>query len=128
MRQRTYRFCLSLVNPGVGTSPMTYVTRITLQSGDRVVLDDTVAEIKQFVSRKGAEMTGPHPRPPTECSVPLSKSLTGGTARFPPWSYTIYSRDMVVKGYDSIARALAERTYPASVHVTLELDQVGSVR
>lgn len=107
---------------------MTYLTKITLRSGDRVVLDETVGELKQFVTRKGAELAGPHPRPPTEVSVELPKRLTGDGDRFPSWDYTVYTRDMEVKGYDSIARSMAERSYPSSVQVSIELDQVGSIR
>ncbi len=107
---------------------MAYVTKITLRSGDRVVLDETVGELKEFVTRKGAELTGPHPRPPTELSVDLPKRLTGGRPCFPPWDYTVYVRDLEVKGYDDIARSMAEHSYPASVHVTIEVDQVGSIR
>lgn len=107
---------------------MTVVTKITLRSGDRVVLDEMVGDLKRMVTRKGADLTGPHPRPPTELSVPLSKSLTGKHGYFSPWGYTVYTRDMEVKGHNSIARAMAERDYPSSIHVTFELDQAGSAR
>lgn len=107
---------------------MTYITKITLKSGDRVVLDETAADIKAFAKRKGADLTGPHPRPPIERSVPLPKRLRGDGGWFRPWTYTVYTRDLEIKGHDAIARAVAERGYPDQIHVSIELDQVGSIR
>lgn len=105
---------------------MSYVTKITLQSGDRAVLDETVAEIKTFVSRKGAEMAGPHPRPPTEFSVSQPKRLSNDGGRFDPWRYTVYTRELEIKGYDAVARTLATRDYPSSVHLSIQVDQIRS--
>lgn len=107
---------------------MTYVTKITLQSGDRVALDETVNDLKQFITRKGAELTGPHPRPPTDISVNLHKRLAAHSGQFPPWSYTVYTREMEIRGHDGLARAIATRSYPSSIHVRIELDKLGSVR
>ena len=105
---------------------MTYLTKLTLQSGDRVVLDHTVKDIKQFVERKGAEMKGPHPRTPQTVSVPLRKRLAGDGASFDPWTYTVYSRDIEIVGHDEVARAVASRSFPASLHVTVAVERVGS--
>ena len=106
---------------------MTYVTKITLKSGDRVVLDDTATDIKAFAKRKGADLTGPHPRPPIERSVPLTKCLSEDGGRFGPWTYMVYTRDLEIKGHDGLARAVAARGYPEQIHVSIELDQAGSI-
>lgn len=105
---------------------MTFVTRLTLKSGDRVVLDETVAEIKQFVSRKGAEMKGPHPRPPSKFSVSLPKLLESGSDRYSDWSYTVYTRNIEIVGHDAVARSVASRSYPGSVQVVVQVEQLRS--
>lgn len=105
---------------------MTFVTRMTLRSGDRVVLDETVTEIKEYLSRKGAEMKGPHPRPPTKRSVPLCKRLADGAGRFADWSYTVYTRELEIIGHDPVARDVATRSFPPSLHVVVEIEQLGS--
>ena len=107
---------------------MTFITHITIRSGDRVVLDETVDALKRFVARKGAEMKGPHPRPPESKRVVLSKGLQPGTGTFSPWSYTIYMRDLEIVGHDNVARAVAGWDFPASLHVAVEIEQVGSAR
>ena len=105
---------------------MTFVTRLSLQSGDRIVLDETVAEIKAFVSRKGAEMKGPHPRPPTAIRAPRLKRHDDIDHRFNDWSYTVYTRDIEIVGHDAVARSVASRTFPGSVHVSVEIEQLRS--
>lgn len=107
---------------------MTYVTKITLKSGDRVVLDETAANIKAFAKRKGADLTGPHPRPPVERSVPLPKQLGADGDRFQFWTYTVYRRDLEVKGHDGLARTIAAYEYPEQIHVSIELDRTGTIR
>ena len=107
---------------------MTFVTRLSIQSGDRVVLDQTVDELKQFVARKGAEMKGPHPRPPETIRVPLSKQLDPTGNRFSAWSYTVYVRDIEIIGHDNVARAVAGWDFPDSIHVAVEVEQVRSAR
>ena len=105
---------------------MTFVTRLTLQSGDRIVLDETVAEIKTFVSRKGAEMKGPHPKPPTAVRAPRLKRLDDTDDRFEDWCYTVYTRNIEIVGHDTVARAVASQGFPNSVHVSVEIEQLRS--
>ena len=93
-----------------------------------MVLDETVDDLKQFITRKGAELTGPHPRPPTDISVDLPKRLSANGEQFPSWGYTVYTRDMEIRGHDGLARAVATRQYPDSIHVRIELDKIGPVR
>lgn len=104
---------------------MSFVTRVTLRSGDRVALDETVADIKEFAKRKGAELKGPHPRPPDEVRVPLSKHLGPGD-RFRDWTYTVYTRDLEIVGHDAVAREVATWSFPRSVHVAVEVERVRS--
>ena len=106
---------------------MTYRTKLRLQSGDRVVLEQTVKDIKQFVSRKGAQMKGPHPRPPETVSVPIPKRIDGLHGEFAPWTYTIYSRDIEIIGHDEVAKDVATRVFPASLYVTVEVENIGSI-
>lgn len=105
---------------------MTFVTNITLRSGDRVVLDATADEIKSIVSRKGAELKGPHPRPPTTLRVPQSKRLSSDGGTFDPWEYRVYTRDMRIVGYDAVTETVVRREFPASVHVALEVERLGA--
>ncbi|MGM0606216.1 MAG: 30S ribosomal protein S10, partial [Halobacteriota archaeon] len=49
---------------------MTFVTKLSFQSGDRTVLENTVTDIKEMVERKGGECKGPHATPPEDVSVP----------------------------------------------------------
>lgn len=107
------------------TGEMTFVTKLTLRSGDRAALEETVAEIKEFVGRKGAEMKGPHPRPPAEYTVSLPTRLERGDS-FSPWSYTVYQRDLEIVGHDAVARAVASRTFPRSLQIVLEVEQLRS--
>lgn len=104
---------------------MSFVTRLTLQSGDRAALDGVLDDIKAEVSRKGAEMKGPHSDPPTDLRVPLRKSVDGdGT--FGDWQYTVYAREIQLVGHDDLARAIADWDYPSSVHVEVEVENVRS--
>lgn len=104
---------------------MSFVTRMTLRSGDRVVLDETVADIKAFVSRKGAEMRGPHPKPPIKRSVRLPKRLSADAGDFRDWTYTVYTRKLEIVGHDSVARDVATRSFPPSLQVIVEIEQLG---
>lgn len=99
------------------------MTTLTLESGDSDVLDAVVTDIKEAAGRKGAEFRGPHPKPPTSLRVPQYKRLAPGE-EFEPFSYTSYTRVIEVVGHDEFARSLAERSYPDSVHVTAEIEQV----
>jgi ribosomal protein S10 len=100
---------------------MPFVTKLRLQSGDRAVLDSVVADIKAQAERKGAELKGPHPMPPTELRVPQYRAVGGDT--FDPWAYTVYTRTLEIVGHDEFARAVAERSFPDSVHVSAEIEQ-----
>lgn len=105
---------------------MTFVTKLTLESGDRVVLEETVAEIKSFVSGKGVQLKGPHPRPPVDYRVPLQKRLDDSAAAFPDWEYSVYRRDLEIVGRDEVARAVATRSFPRSIRVTVEVERTGT--
>ncbi|WP_224450082.1 uS10/mL48 family ribosomal protein [Haloprofundus salilacus] len=101
---------------------MTFVTKLTFESGDRTVLDDVVSELKRMLERKGAECKGPHSSPPERLSVPQYRTLGRGR-EFSPWSYTMYTRRLEIHGADQIARSVAERQFPDSVHVEIEIEQ-----
>lgn len=107
---------------------MTFVTKLTLQSGDRAALDALVADIETAAERKGADVKGPHPEPPETFRVPLGKRLSGGDADgFDPWEYTVYTRRMEVVGHDEVARAITHGTrFPASVHVEATVESVSA--
>jgi ribosomal protein S10 len=104
---------------------MSFVTRLTLSSGDRAALDGVVADIKQTASRKGAELKGPHSNPPTELRVPLEKSVSGDDS-FGNWDYTVYERTVELVGHDGLARQIADWDFPSSVHVAVEVENVRS--
>ncbi|QCJ48047.1 MULTISPECIES: uS10/mL48 family ribosomal protein [Haloprofundus] len=101
---------------------MTFVTKLTFESGDRAVLDDVVTGLKRLLERKGAECKGPHSSSPDRLSVPQYRTLTRGR-EFSPWSYTVYTRRLEIHGADQIARSVAERQFPDSVHVEIEIEQ-----
>ncbi len=102
------------------------MTRLTLQSGDRAMLDDVVAEIKATARRKGAELKGPHPRPPQELRVPQYRTVAGEAA-FDPWPYTVYTRELEIVGHDEFARDVAGQGFPAGVHVSVEVERIRGV-
>jgi small subunit ribosomal protein S10 len=102
---------------------MTTVTKLTLSSGDRRTLDDIVDRLVTVVERKGADLRGPHTGPPTEYSVPQSKTLAG-EERFSPWEYTVYTRRLEIVGHDGAARVAAGYDFPPSIHVAVELDRI----
>ena len=102
---------------------MPFATKLRLQSGDREALDGVVTDIKETAARKGAKLKGPHPKPPTDLRVPQYKRA-GVDEAFDPWSYTIYTRTIEIVGHEGFARAVTERSFPDSVHVTAEIEQV----
>jgi ribosomal protein S10 len=106
---------------------MTFVTKLTLQSGDRAALDDVVSTIATFVERKGAELKGPHPKPPKTLGVPQHKRTTGEGGRFPPWKYTVYTRTLEIVGHDEVARRVTQRPFPDGVHVEVEIERIRSM-
>ncbi|WP_418282170.1 30S ribosomal protein S10 [Halorubrum sp. DTA98] len=101
---------------------MTFVTKLTFQSGDHDVLTETVGDLKSTIERKGAECKGPHADPSETVRVPLYKRLRTGE-EFAPWSYTVYKRSMEIHGSDDIARAVVGRDFPDSIHVEVEVDR-----
>ncbi|MFB6189550.1 MAG: 30S ribosomal protein S10 [Halapricum sp.] len=102
---------------------MPFVTKLTFRSGDRHRLEDVVEEIKSAAARKGVEHKGPHPQPPDDFSVPQSKTLLDGQARFDPWRYTVYTRTVEIVGHDEFARSVAGRDLPDAISVEVEVDQ-----
>lgn len=106
---------------------MTFVTKLTLQSGDRATLDSLVDDITEFVEGKGAEMKGPHQHPPDTHRVPQYATTTPGAGEgsmFDPWEYTVYTRTIEIVGHDDVARTVTERSFPSGVHVEVKLDQI----
>jgi len=101
---------------------MPFVTRLTLRSGDGNLLDAVVAGIKERAQRKGVELKGPHPKPPTQHSVPQHKSVSGG-GTFGTWEYTVYTRVIEIVDHNEFARAVAEQEYPDRIHVAADIEQ-----
>lgn len=117
-----------LYGPGPQLRPtrppaMTYITKLSLQSGDRAALEDAVATITETARRKGAALKGPHSRPPRELRVRLPQRWDA-TAEYPAWEYTVYERDLEIVGHDDLARRLATDDYPRAVHVSVEVERV----
>ena len=101
---------------------MPFVTRLTLTSGDGDVLESVVSDIKTRAERKGVELKGPHPKPPTRYTVPMYKGLReDGT--FEAWEYTVYTRTIEIIDHNEFAREVAEREYPASIHIAADIER-----
>lgn len=105
---------------------MTFVTRLSFQSGDRRVLDEVVADLKGHLERKGAECKGPHAAPPERIRVPQCKNLEPGE-QFDDWEYSVYSRTMEIHGSERIARDIGHREFPDSVHIEIEVERKQSL-
>jgi ribosomal protein S10 len=105
---------------------MPFVTRLTLQSGDRETLERVVTDIKERAERKGVEMRGPNPEPQRDVSVPLHRRLDPDGDQFEAWSYPVYVRSIVIVGHDEFARSVAGADYPTSVHVEADIEQVSN--
>ncbi|ELZ13153.1 30S ribosomal protein S10 [Haloterrigena salina JCM 13891] len=104
---------------------MTFVTRLTLQSGDRAALDAIVDDIKSTAERKGAALKGPHSHPPKKHSVPQHCRLhADDERRFSSWSYTVFTRELEIHGHDNLARNIASQNFPDSVHIEAEVEQI----
>jgi ribosomal protein S10 len=101
---------------------MTFVTRLSFQSGDRAVLEDVVQDLKAHIERKGAECKGPHAAPPERIRVPQYQTLQPGPT-FDDWEYSVYSRSMEIHGSEHIAGEVGHREFPDSVHVEIEVDR-----
>ncbi len=102
---------------------MPFVTKLRLQSGDVDALDGVVTDIKETAERKGAELKGPHPKPPERLRIPLYKRV-GGDGTFEDWEYTVYTRTIEIVGHDEFAREVTERDYPESIHISAEIEQL----
>jgi ribosomal protein S10 len=102
---------------------MTFVTKLLLQSGDQPVLERVVDDIQSTCRRKGAELTGPHSNPPMDRRVPQYKRLDAD-AEYPSWEYTVYERELEIHGHDDVARSIAQRAFPESIHVEVEVERV----
>ncbi|MFC3956855.1 uS10/mL48 family ribosomal protein [Halovivax cerinus] len=104
---------------------MTFVTSLTLQSGDRAALDGVVGDIKRTAERKGVALKGPHTHPPERFSIPQYQRLhADDDRRLEPWSYTVFTRELEIHGYQEFARSVAGRSLPDSVHVEIEIEQI----
>lgn len=107
---------------------MTFVTKISLQSGNRRALERVVSEIRSTAEQKGAELKGPHSDPPDKHRVPQYKSLTGDESRqFRGWDYTVYAREMEIVGHNDVVRQVANTAFPDGVHVEVAVEQVQSL-
>jgi ribosomal protein S10 len=105
---------------------MPFVTQLTLKSGDGDRLDAVVSDIKERAERKGVQLKGPHPKPPSKHGVSLHKGLPGeGT--FDTWDYTVYTRLIEIVGYDEFARSVAEHDYPDQIHISADIQQFDQV-
>jgi len=101
---------------------MTFVTKLTFQSGDRAVLEDVVGDLTSMLERKGVECKGPHSSPPDHRRVPLYRTLEPGE-EFPSWDYTVYARRLDIHGSGHVAREIGHEAFPDSVHVEIEVEQ-----
>lgn len=102
---------------------MPFVTKLTFTSGDRRLLDDVVDDVKNRAERKGVELKGPHPQPPSEHRVPQSRTLLPDGGEFEPWRYTVYTRTVEIVGHDDFARDVAGGEFPDRIHVEAEVEQ-----
>ncbi len=103
-----------------------FVTTLTLQSGDRAVLERVVGDIKRRAERKGVELKGPHAETPADVSVPQSKRCDADGPRFSPWDYTVYIRRLEVVGHDEFARSVAEDPFPEGIHLDVDVERVSA--
>ncbi|MCQ4332420.1 uS10/mL48 family ribosomal protein [Natronomonas sp. F2-12] len=105
---------------------MPFVTTLTLQSGDRDVLERVVGGIKHRAERKGVELRGPHAESPIDVSVPQAKRLDADDRSFKHWQYTVYERRMEVVGHDDFARAVTEQEFPDGIRLDVEVERVST--
>jgi ribosomal protein S10 len=104
---------------------MSFVTRMTFQSGDREALDGVVGDLRDTLERKGAQFNGPHSRPTETLSVPMYADVTSDRT-FEDWTHTVFTRTIELVGHDSLARQLTERTLPDTVHLSVEVTSGGT--
>lgn len=107
---------------------MTFVTTLTLQSGDRAALDGVVEDIREVARRKGARLKGPHAEAPTEHHVRQYRRLNGDESRrYADWVYSVYTRRVEFVGSDALPRRVLNEGFPDSVHVEVEIEQQRAV-
>jgi len=106
----------------VAMAGMTFVTKLTFQSGDRAVLRETVDSVTETVERKGAQCKGPHTEPERHLSVPQHRTLQPGSS-FSSWDYSVYEHRIDIHGSEHIAREVGHMEFPDSVHVEIEVEQ-----
>ena len=87
---------------------MTFVTRLTLRSGDRNSLDKIVGDIKRSAEKKGVRVRGPHTPPPQTYRAPQYKRLDDIERKFPPWEYNVYERWIEISGHDASVRRVTD--------------------
>ena len=116
----------ALLPVGPPSEHMPFVTTLTLQSGDRDVLERVVGEIKHRAERKGVELRGPHAESPVDVSVPQSKRLDSGDRSYEYWTYTVYERRMEVVGHDDFARDAAGRSLPEGIRLDVDVERVSA--
>jgi small subunit ribosomal protein S10 len=104
---------------------MSFVTRMTFQSGDREALDGVVADVRGTLERKGAQFNGPHSRPTQTLSVPMYADVDSDRT-FDDWTHTVFTRTVELVGHDSLARELTERSFPESIHLSVEVTSGGT--
>lgn len=105
---------------------MPFVTTLTIQSGDRDVLERVVGDIKRRAERKGVELRGPHAESPVDVSVPQSKRLDSTDRSFRYWTYTVYERRMEIIGHDDFARDVAGRSFPEGIRLDVDVERVSA--
>jgi ribosomal protein S10 len=105
---------------------MPFVTTLTLQSGDRAVLEREVGDIKRRAERKGVELKGPHAETPADRNVPQAMRCDADGLRSSPWRYTVYIRRLEVVGHDDFARSVAEGAFPEGIHLDVEVERVSA--
>lgn len=101
---------------------MTFVTKLSFHSGDRDALDETVDDLKEMLTRKGAKCKGPHTHPSERITVPLRANLAPGE-ELDTWSYEVFERELEIHGSDEIAREVGHMDFHDAVHVEIEVDR-----
>ncbi|MFB6201645.1 MAG: 30S ribosomal protein S10 [Halorhabdus sp.] len=102
---------------------MPFVTTLTVESGDRTLLEDVVTEIKEAAERKGVELKGPHPQSPADITVPQYSQLSTSGEQFDSWRYTVFTRTIEIVGHEEFARDVTEWEFPDRVHVEASVEQ-----
>ena len=105
---------------------MPFVTQLTLQSGDRELVESIVDDIKERAERKGIKLKGPKMKSTDRICVPQYKD-SGADESFDPWQYTVYTRVVEIFGHNEFAREVTEQSYPDRIHITADIEQFSRV-